>query len=69
MTDRSSARIAAIAAAAERRATADAAARIANALPGVGVEVAGSRITLSARGLARRVARDPVLRWLGRLWR
>lgn len=69
MTGGSDARIAAIAAAAERRGVAEATARIAAALPDVTVEADGNRIVLSGRGLARRLARDPVLRWPGGLWR
>ena len=37
------------------------------ALPGVAVEVAPEGVTISGRGLARRVLRDPALRWLGGL--
>jgi hypothetical protein len=62
-------RIEAIAREAVRRTARAAAARIAAALPGVEVEAGDDRVVLSGRGLARRLSRDPVLRWLGSLWR
>lgn len=63
------ARIAAIGEAAARRTAKAAAARIAAALPGIAVEAVGTEVVLRARGLERRLARDPVLRWIGSLWR
>jgi hypothetical protein len=40
------------------------AAELGEALPGVGAEAAEEGVRLSGRGLKRRFARDPALRWL-----
>lgn len=51
------------------RATARLAEAARDALPGVSVEADFGRVVISGRGLARRMLRDPALRWLGGLMR
>ncbi|UYY57527.1 hypothetical protein [Sphingomonas sp. S2-65] len=55
------------------RAAADAAARLGarlrEAYPELGVEVAPEQVVVRGRGLGRRMLADPALRWLGGLLR
>lgn len=64
-----SARVDARAEAAAEAAIERLAAQLGEAVPGAEVRVEPGRVVLSGRGLARRMLRDPALRWPGGLLR
>ena len=59
----------AIAAQAQGQAIAEVAAAAGEALPGVAVTSDADGVTLAGRGLSRRLADEPQLRWIGSLMR